>query len=452
MNTRPYRTLFLGTLVQESFLSVGGSEDTEGTVDSPLCRDGLGQLTLRGSGLAGALIATLRRCLGGVVPASISGSDDGRQPSAWRFFHSHPAAATPSGFRQHVSIDARTGAAATGLLFDAEVTLPDTCWPFLLEVDPSLDESAVAHARTALGHWVAGRCLLGREVARGMGWMRLEGLREYSLTAAHLDAWPSTDDSEDYPTYIRTHFGPGVEVPVAAAPPPGWIEMSGTIGVGPYRPDWFDGDDDEAFGIDSLSVGAHSGENIRDRWNDRFIAPDAQLDPASTFDPDFSIATYKPLDAQSEADRVPFIPGSSLRGPLRHALGRLLRARGEERPSALAALFGTVDKGAKLLIRDALLDPPGSSAFRLAWLQHHAEDEFAGGAYGPAKFDRVAVMEGRFGWKMVLEEADVHEQRLFRELLGLARAGQVAVGGGQWRGHGWVQWSVDQPADQGEGV
>ena len=117
MSAKPYRTLFVGTLVQDTFLSIGGTEDPFTTADSPFCRDGLGHPTLRGSGLGGALIATLRRLRREEkepVPKEISGSEHGRMPSAWRFFNAHPRDSAASAFRQHVAIDARTGAAAEG--------------------------------------------------------------------------------------------------------------------------------------------------------------------------------------------------------------------------------------------------------------------------------------------------------------------------------------------------
>ena len=53
----PYKTLVQGTLVQVTALSVGGN-DPHAMADSPLARDGLGRLILRGSGLAGAFKAT----------------------------------------------------------------------------------------------------------------------------------------------------------------------------------------------------------------------------------------------------------------------------------------------------------------------------------------------------------------------------------------------------------
>jgi CRISPR/Cas system CSM-associated protein Csm3 (group 7 of RAMP superfamily) len=146
------------------------------------------------------------------------------------------------------------------------------------------------------------------------------------------------------------------------------------------------------------------------------------------------------LHPNQNVTRLPYIPGSALRGPLRHALARLLKAEGDEAQRA-EALFGTVERSAKLLIRDAL--PEEAVPLQLAWLQHHAEDEFAGGAYGSAKFDRVAVMQGRFAWKMILEDATPDEKTALKKLFALAHAGQIGIGGGQWRGHGWLRWQID---------
>lgn len=436
----PYRTLFVGTLVQESFLSAGGIDDPLTTVDSPFCRDGQNRPTLRGTGLAGALIATLRRSNNGMVPVSISGSDKGRQPSVWRFFNSHPKPADQDkavnpAYRQHVAIHEQTGAAATGALFNVETLPPGTGWPFLLEVDTSRDPEAADHARDALSHWAAGRCLLGREVARGLGWMRLYGCKEYTLSAEHVDHWPNARKSAGYAAYIRDELAakPNVKVvDVAAAKDdlPGWIELTGTVSVGEHKVG------NDVYGIDSLSIGGHASEELSAEWDNRFLAPDGMTADGAkaAFDPDFAVVTW-----ESDGKRLPYIPGSSLRGPLRHALTRLLRARNEK--TALAdSLFGPKDckQSAKLLIRDAF--PTEGSAVRLAWLAHHAEDEFTAGAYGSSLFNRVAVMEGSFRWRMVLEDPSDEEQQALADVLALAQAGQIGFGGGQWRGHGWLRW------------
>lgn len=445
--TSPYRSLFVGTLVQESFLSVGGVDDPDTMVDSPFCLDGQGRPILRGTGLAGALIATLRRCLGsagpgtGKVPDTITGSKDGRTPSVWRFFNGHLIAEVTPAYRQHVAIDERTGAAATGALFSVATLPPETRWTFLLEVDTARDRDAAEHARTALGHWVAGRCLLGREVARGLGWLRLENLHEYCLTQDRdVDRWPDSKRSEQYRDCIEEVFSEQRR-PVDAAnmPPPGWIEITGSVTAGAQN---------DGYGIDSLSIGGHASEELAADWDERYLAPDGLTkDKArALFDPDFAVVTMPSPEKGGRIRRTPYIPGSSLRGPLRHALTRLLRARAQDTTTVAETLFGTPERSAKLLIRDALPDQSaGAPEIQLGLLMHHAEDEFTAGAYGSALFNRVAVMQGRFGFKMVVEDATDPEMRALKELLKLAKAGQIGIGGGQWRGHGWLQWEIDEP-------
>ncbi|MBF0160055.1 MAG: hypothetical protein HQL58_11095 [Magnetococcales bacterium] len=430
--TKLYRTLFVGTLVQQSFLSLGGTDDPYTTVDSPFCRDGCKRPTLRGTSLAGALVATLRRL--DHVPPEISCSEEGRYPSVWRFFNSHPSdGGTTMAYRQHVAIDACTGAAITGALFNVETLPPSTCWPFLLEVDTSRYTNAATLARKALSHWVAGRCLLGRDVARGLGWMKLENLQEYTLATEQVDAWPCARESAHYPDYIKSQFqNIGLPVPAATDALPGWCEITGQVSAGLRQ---------DGYGIDSLSIGGHASEELAAAWDERFLAPDGMLveKARECFDPDHAVVTL-----EQNGKRVPYIPGSSLRGPLRHALARLLVARcgKEEGGKTVNELFGTDKQSAKLLICDAL--PVKDSPIQLAWLQHHAEDEFAGGAYSSSKFDRVAVMQGTFAWKMVLENASDNEKKMIEELLGLARTGQIGIGGGQWRGHGWLHWTIDK--------
>lgn len=436
MTPKAYKTLFVGTLVQESFLSIGGREDADSMVDSPFCTDGKHRPTLRGTGLAGALIATLRRLKGDIpIPVSISGSDHGQQPSLWRFFNSHPTNEYRTAYRQHVAINPRTGAADNAMLFNVEALPPGTHWTFLLEVDNSQDLNASNLAREALAHWAAGRCLLGRDVARGLGWMRLDNLREYQLTTKNLVDWPCSLEANNYVCYIQQKFGEGEQVKPAGQALPGWIEITGFLVAGERA---------DGYGIDSLSIGGHASEEIAAQYDERFLTPDAlPLEQAKQlFYPDFAIATFIHYEKL-----LPYVPGSALRGPLRHALTRLLRAKGGN-PGLADMLFGTQQRSAKLLIRDAL-PPLDKEIFdkdiRFAWLQHHAEDEFTGGPYSSAKFDRMAVMQSCFSWKMVLELEDKGQELkdALRDLFALMKQGQIGIGGGQWRGHGWLRWEID---------
>lgn len=451
---KPYRTLFIGELVQESFLSLGGTDDPLTSVDSPFCRDGAGRPVLRGTSLAGALVATLRRALGDAdnkkkkVKEWISGSEKGKHPSVWLFFNSH-SKERAWGYRQHVAINAKTGAAEEKMLFNVETLPPGTSWSFLLEVVSHTYFDAAELAQQALLHWTKGRCLLGREVARGMGWMRLQNLERYNLTTAHIDHWPNAEKSEDYTAYIRETFKDCRQKIDSEnrLPLPGWQEYALTLCAG---------ERDEGYGIDSLSIGGYASEELTLTWDaTSFLAPDgmAQTAVQGTFDPDFAVVTLL-----QNGKCVPYIPGSSLRGPLRHALQRQFKAKasGEDKDATalvieaknnenrkkdtalVQSLFGSVDESAKLLIQDALF--VAGEQLQYAWLQQHAEDEFAGSVYGSGKFDRMAVMQGKFSCRIVLEDVAKEEKEAFEAMLKLASTGQIGIGGGQWRGHGWLKW------------
>lgn len=436
----PYRALFVGTLVQESFLSMGGSDDPLTTVDSPFCRDGLQRPLLRGSGLAGALVATLRQ-LRGPVPPEISGSKDGAESSVWRFYHSHCEGPAPMAYRQHVAINHRTGAAEDGALFNVETLPPGTRWSFLLEVDTRRQPSAADLARDALAQWQQGRCFLGREVARGMGWLRLQGLQEYQLQIADADQWPHAEAADRYPDYLAETFAERrPNKPPNTAPTSKSGEWGCCIKLGPRA---------DGYGLDSLSIGGHSSAELMAEWHGGYLAPSAMKEEENqkAFDPDFAVVTVG-----KGAEAKPYIPGSSLRGVLRHGLERHLRRQqlGEDKIRArVDGLFGTTEASARLLIRDAL--PVEGETFPMAWMQHHAEDEFSGGSYGASRFDRIAVLSGSFETRLVLEaspeEAATRQTDLqdLQWLMAYASSGQLGLGGGQWRGHGWVNWSFDPP-------
>jgi CRISPR/Cas system CSM-associated protein Csm3 (group 7 of RAMP superfamily) len=474
-NATAYRTLFLGELVQLSGLSTGGSSAARAPVDSPFARDGKGRPTLRGTGLAGALFATARKIM---VWPDAQLKQWREMPSRWRFFNSHPAASV-TGFRQGVGLRQDTGTTAKGVLYDAEVIAPGTRWPFLLEVDTTDERGleAEAIAAAALLEWQDGYCWLGSDVARGLGWMELANLQAVRLPLSSNERWPNSHDDPFVSARALASKG-GVtnlnDIASAAEPAhatahPGarqwrYLSVRGTLQAGPRA---------DGYGVDILSVGGHdSGLNALN--TDTLLAPSQQQQSfRAAFDPDFALATI----TDAAGSTVPYIPGSGLRGPLRHALSRLLRAddktiadpnlrdaRGTPESTEtddVGVLFGSLARSARLLISDAL--PQAGTQPVTAWLQHHAEDEFSAGVYGSSKFDRVAVIEGTFEWRMVIETDDAKLYSdlvaLLDRLLALAQAGHLPIGSSKWRGAGWVRWSVEQkhsrlagqrPAEKGQ--
>ncbi|MGH6815724.1 MAG: RAMP superfamily CRISPR-associated protein, partial [Hyphomicrobiaceae bacterium] len=220
------------------------------------------------------------------------------------------------------------------------------------------------------------------------------------------------------------------------------------------------GDDPDGYGLDPLAVGGHPGNSVLTHFDagsygrPRGIKEKAFEDAYST---DRPLAMTKGTDGRMR----PFLPGASLRGPLRHALSRAHRARGtdvsdpnvsHDKPGQPGEIFGTIEQSARLLVRDAEVLDDGWQAVRM---QHHAEDEFAAGPYGSAKFDATVLLEASFGWRMVLEgnnEIELAEWKAAvksllgddADLTGLGTLGHLPVGGLKWRGAGWGRWCVEK--------
>lgn len=487
---RSYRTVFFGQLVQRSAFSSGGNDPDQRT-DNPLCRDGLGRYLLRGTGLAGALAATARKVYGAELPKEICrhpsfdpARDDVPYPSCWLTHHAHLSSTLDkqsSEFRQGVAIRQQTGARAGRALYDVEVLPEGTCWNFFLEVESARDtqdELGLRLAALALFEWREGRCLLGRSVARGLGWMQLRQCRVLTLKIEDLLCWPNAlrgNDAADWSEWEQLQRLTAQRPRLVRSLDVAYLN---DLGAGPQDTQpWHYrqceicievGADADGYGLDGLSVGGHALDILTSGWDsEHYLAPGKYDDPLSAqqamrdvYQPDHQLAMYRNADG----DSVPFIPGSSIRGVLRHALSRqlrlqeltirdpsLTREKPEDKQDAIDKqddvenLFGSTLKSAALLIRDGYL--VDGCAWRAAWLQQHAEDEFTGGVYRSAKFDRMALIQGLFRCALLLEGPDesklAEQQNLLDQVLERGRLGHLPLGGNQWRGLGWVRWQAE---------
>src|SRR6056297_1061297 len=123
---QPYRTIFVGELKQRTGLSTGG-RDGELHADAVIARDGAGRPILRGTGIAGALLATLDE-FDLTIPAEISArlpknaETVQKYESLWLMHHAHIAGKDVQTLvRPNVAIHPWTGAAVDGLYFSTEV-------------------------------------------------------------------------------------------------------------------------------------------------------------------------------------------------------------------------------------------------------------------------------------------------------------------------------------------
>lgn len=435
-------TLFTATLVQDSALSVSGL-DRESSADQPFALvDGVP--TLAGRGLKGSMVAMARRFFD-PLPRSVS--EDARRSSAyrrsaWEFADATPEAAGLSPrVRAGVGIRHKTGARAGGLLYDREVVPAGTRWPLVFRVDASHAGVEADEAEGILGyvlarHWSEGRCWLGGGAARGLGWCHIEDLRAFRLDPTAYDRWVESGRKK-LPDALR-------DVPVVE-PTRSWCFRTLDIGIafGEHRPE----EDGPAWGLDMLAIGPHDTERATQATG---CGAWARPSWASASDPTpDALSTDRGI--LMDGDR-PLLPGSSVRGPMRHAFSRTENAAGRavqdphevqgkvDPEDAGGKAFGTVETSSRILVRDGLAE----GEWAAARLHMHAEDEFSAGSYGSAKRDAVRLLRGVFPVRVLVEGPDrAVVDPLVAEvdrLVALGALGHLPVGGHKTRGAGWGRW------------
>lgn len=465
------KTVFTATLVQDSALSVGGI-DRQSTADQPLAMID-NKPVLSGRGLKGTAVAMARRFFRD-LPRSISEDLDREEAlvrSAWEFRDAKPEEGFKLGLRAGVGLLHKTGARAQGVLYDREVVEAGARWPLTLCVDwywveeakekPELVEGILHYVLSE--HWAKKRCWLGGGAARGLGWCYLEDLRAYRLDQEAYDRWRRDKELPRDTTTVRS-----------ASPTKSWYFREKTIELcaGEYQPKG----SDKIWGLDMLAIGPHS-QSVQHQpfigaqhWVlPRWATPNPKLTTLETIETNRAIAM--------EGD-TPLLPGSSLRGPLRHAASRLRNQAGErivdpnrraaaQQPGdqtaplrheknqqedneiatadSVAQLFGTVARSSRLLICDGRAE----GNWLAARMHMHAEDEFSAGSYGSAKREAVRLLRATFPVRLVLEgpclediEADAAE---LDKLIALGELGHLPLGGHKTHGAGGGRW-VDKTA------
>ncbi len=434
-------TLFTATLVQDSALSVSGLE-RESNSDQPFAIVD-GRPVLVGRALKGAAVAMAKRFFD-PLPRAIS--DDiqhgALRRSVWEFADA-TTEATPR-LRAGVGIRHKTGARASRLLYDREVIPAGTRWQLAIRVDRSyaVNDDEFTEAEGILGyvlkkHWKEGRCWLGGGVARGLGWCHIEYLLAYRLTAEDYDRWIESG-RQQLPTPLDA-------IPTVA-PTRSWCfrTLDIHISFGEYKPD----PNEAAWGLDMLAIGTHDADRVFQPAGDGEWAKPAWAINAAT-------------PAELSTDRAilmdgarPLLPGSSFRGPLRHAYSRAKRAAGCEvkdphlfqgdvgDDDPAGQVFGTTNKSSRVLIRDARAE----AGWAAARLHMHAEDEFSAGSYGSAKRNAVRLLKGVFPVRIVVEGETPDEVeplvKLIDQQVALGALGHLPIGGHKTRGAGWGRWQA----------
>jgi hypothetical protein len=219
------------------------------------------------------------------------------------------------------------------------------------------------------------------------------------------------------------------------------------IAFGEYQPEA----NESPWGLDMLAIGPHDAARSVQVTGDGAWARPAWATP-STKTPSELLTDRAILMHRSR----PLLPGSSIRGPLRHIFSRLMRMSGQDvqDPHLVQGkvscedpggkLFGNVALSSRVLIRDAVAE----AGWAAARLHLHAEDEFSAGSFGTAKRDAVRLLRGVFPVRIVVEgpEAAVVDPLVAEvdRLAALGVLGHLPLGGHKTRGAGWGRWQPKQ--------
>jgi len=437
-------TIFRADLVQDSAISVSGLDRVSNS-DQPFTIVA-GVPILAGSGLKGAALAMARRFFD-PLPRAVSETiaTSGFRRSCWEFANTRPInLLSGTSLRAGVGIRQSTGARAEHVLYDRETIPTGTRWPLEVWVDWSFHPDEAQEAEGILGyvlatHWAHGRCWLGGGPARGLGWCHLENLKTYRLDHSNYEKWVKSD-RESIPKES------GITGNKIVLPTRNWCFQTLDLKVtfGEYRPDAHE----PAWGVDMYTVGPHDSERASQEKGDGIWAG-TQWTPEHT-DPYFSTDRALLMDRGR-----PLLPGSSIRGPMRHTFSRAKTVGGAtvqdphpvqgavDENDLAGNLFGTVAQSSSILIRDARAEGDWYAAL----LQMHAEDEFSASTFESAKRDGVRLLRGTFPIRIVVEgpDQDAVDPVLaeINSLIALGQLGHLPVGGHKTRGAGWGKWESE---------
>jgi len=439
------------TLELCSPLHIGSGAD-DPLLDAPVVRDAFGDYRLPGSSLAGAARAfaadhgfegLFGRGDADACASSIEFSDgflldwDGRPVLEKRLQGERPSIGDMLEVQEHVRIDHQSGAAEDSGKFDAEVV--SSGLRFRIELtfhEPWADSAgnagkfALAFAEVASAI-AEGKISVGGGITSGLGLIKaVTGTVSHDVFAVRTVA--GLEAARNRPSAITSPMaqaglpprGMALQEPAFDDSVSGWLRMrlqvNGPILVG---------------GSQRPRAGGTAAEG------------DARA--ADLVFGEMRVADY----ASGQMRTFPWVPGSSLKGVIRHRVWHVADAIGHDAPKAFVdGLFGSVDGAQARMSKVTVLGHVLEDVERTV-VQHVAIDRLTGGSLRGALFSEAPIwkdgllldVELRFGRLAPLEAA-----LLAHALLDLAE-GELPVGGGVNRGNGSLGIATENAPDKSLG-
>ena len=397
--------------------------------------------------------------------------------------------------RQGVGIDAFTGTSADKSLFDFEIVPAGTKWKLFLEVDTSRTGVTGEYvASLVLNEWEKGYGWLGKNNTRGCGWFELNNICviELPLTEEALEKWPNStktfkDAFDDVKKLDFTKEIPFSELVsnakqyLADKISKDWYYIKMSYSIEPGSSD--------GYGYDFLQSGGHAANadySLEPNVLDSMLVPISLKANKNEYLKGMELDKPFPMTYYYEdGEYKPFLPGSTVKGAFRSIISRIKRGENKKKKIDNNGFWGILDPNSKkklesrkfkmgdleelfgiaiqrrrdenekkeddicssnILFSDAMLEK--NSSFSLVQQEQHAEDEFCAGVYGTGKFDSTVLIKGKLCFDIIIEGKSrvevTNNYKLISKTLDLAKKGWVPIGGGVFKGFGWLKWVLDK--------
>jgi len=441
-----HRVIVKGVLTLDTSLHLGSGQ-TSAETDALLLRDTEGKILIPGTSIGGALRSRVEQLIGVAVGhgekdcncpiCHLFGAAEG---GASRVFVEDAYPTSNSGvataeIRDGVAIRRDTQTAREGAKYDHETIPSGSTFDFELSIDlnDSLNEEMKKILYIGLEELCRGRISLGGNTTRGLGRCHLSIDKIYTLNFGNADCLVPflkgdnlTGIPESYTIEYKAYFA----------------DVQDSLN--------FDNEMAPHTGIElDFDLFVEDVEDLLVVKDGRYAFGD---DPEIRF-----VRTKRRSDIQDKGVDVQFIPGSSLKGPLRNRAEQILRTlaprsaylacdpteSGGCGTCAICKLFGFSkakgEEGAKgrLSLEDAY--PVTEEEIQEKKFDFVAIDRFTGGALEKAKFDARIATKGCFKTRMVMENPQTYELALIAHLFKDLYLKDIRLGYGKYKGFGRVK-------------
>jgi len=134
-----------------------------------------------------------------------------------------------------------------------------------------------------------------------------------------------------------------------------------------------------------------------------------------------------------------FIPGSSIKGPIRSRAEMILETLEiTNRRAIIEKLFGSTEQKSKIQISD--LFPKGE--LKMKWFDHNKIDRFTGGTMEGALFTEKLVFDGKFHGIITVDKLSLPESKLLMQTFKDLYLEDIRIGYGKTRGYGKIKGEI----------